>query len=70
MCVITCHNVFNVGPKTTLLPPVWHRDAKRLEWSLLGRNENSMLPDFKLEMLIIMYNLLSLQCWLLIKAFN
>ena len=27
--VIMCHNVFNVWPKTTLLP-VWHRDAKRL----------------------------------------
>ena len=26
--VITCHNVFNVGPKTTLLP-VWPGDAKR-----------------------------------------
>ena len=25
---MTCHNVFNVWPKTTLLP-VWHRDAKR-----------------------------------------
>ena len=25
---MTCHNVFNVWPKTTLLP-VWYRDAKR-----------------------------------------
>ena len=24
--VIMCHNVFNVWPKTTLLP-AWHRDA-------------------------------------------
>ena len=28
--VITCHNVFNMWPKTTLLP-VWPRDAKRLD---------------------------------------
>ena len=26
--VITCHNVFNVWPKATLLLPVWWRDAK------------------------------------------
>ena len=30
VCVITCHSVFNVWPKTTLLP-VWCRDAKRLD---------------------------------------
>ena len=30
MCVITCYNVFNVWPKTTLLP-VWRRDAKILD---------------------------------------
>ena len=29
--VIMCHNVFNVWPKTTLLLPVWPRDAKRLD---------------------------------------
>ena len=29
--MITCHNVFNVWPKTTLLLPVWSRDAKRLD---------------------------------------
>ena len=29
--VITCHNVFNMWPKTTLLLPVWPRDAKRLD---------------------------------------
>ena len=29
--MITCHNVFNVWPKTTLLLPVWPRDAKRLD---------------------------------------
>ena len=28
--MIMCHNVFNVWPKTTLLP-VWPRDAKRLD---------------------------------------
>ena len=27
---ITCHNVFNVWPKTTLLL-LWHRDAKMLD---------------------------------------
>ena len=27
---ITCCNVFNVWPKTSLLP-VWHRGAKRLD---------------------------------------
>ena len=43
--MITCHNVFNVWPKITLLP-VWPRDAKRWdtpEWqreTLLGRNVN------------------------------
>ena len=31
MCVITCPNVFNVCPKTTLLLPVWPRDTKRLD---------------------------------------
>ena len=30
MCVIMCHNAFNVWPKTTLLP-VWPRDATRLD---------------------------------------
>ena len=29
--VITCHNIFNVWPKTTLLLPVWHRDTKKLD---------------------------------------
>ena len=29
--VITCHNVFNVWPKTTLLLPVWPRDLKSLD---------------------------------------
>ena len=28
--MIMCHNVFNVWPKTTLLP-VWPRDSKRLD---------------------------------------
>ena len=27
--MITCHSIFNVGPKTTLLLTAWHRDAKR-----------------------------------------
>ena len=29
--IIFCYNIFNVWPKTTLLLPVWHRDAKRLD---------------------------------------
>ena len=29
--MITCHSVFNVWPKTTLLLPVWPRDAKKLD---------------------------------------
>ena len=29
--MITCHNVFNVLPKTTFPLPVWPRDAKRLD---------------------------------------
>ena len=29
--VITCHNIFNVWPKTTLLLPMWYRDTKRLD---------------------------------------
>ena len=28
--MIICHSVFNVWPKTTVLP-VWPRDAKRLD---------------------------------------
>ena len=31
--MIMCCNVFNVWPKTTLLLPVWPRDAKRLDMS-------------------------------------
>ena len=38
--VIMCHNVFNVWPKTTLLPPVWPRDAKRLDTLLQGKGGN------------------------------
>ena len=34
--VITCHYVLNVWPKTTLLLPVWHRDAKRLDTPAKG----------------------------------
>ena len=48
--VLTCHNVINGWLKTTLLLPVWHRDAKRLDvlcvdsnktvaWLLWGLNE-------------------------------
>ena len=33
--VITCLNVYNLQSKTTLLLPVWHRHAKRLD--ILGR---------------------------------
>ena len=51
--VITCHNVFNVWPKTTLLP-VWPRDGKSLdtpdlddgkyyEWSHLHKIKNMYL---------------------------
>ena len=29
--ITTCHNVFNVWPKATLLLPVWRRDTKRLD---------------------------------------
>ena len=29
--VVTCHNVSNVWPKTTLLLPGWPRDSKRLD---------------------------------------
>ena len=31
--MITCFNVFNVQPKTTILLPVWPRDVKRLDTS-------------------------------------
>ena len=27
----SCHNVFNMWPKTSLLLPVWSRDTKRLD---------------------------------------
>ena len=33
--VITCHDVFHVSPKTTLLLPVWPRDAKRWDTPVL-----------------------------------
>ena len=33
--VITCHSVFNVWPKTTLLP-MWPRDTNRLDTPGLG----------------------------------
>ena len=29
--VIICRNVFSVRPKTTLLLPLWPRDAERLD---------------------------------------
>ena len=32
--MITCCNAFNVWPKTTLLLPAWHRDAKSLDTPL------------------------------------
>ena len=35
--MITCHNVFNVWPKTTLLLPVWPRDTKRLDAPAVSR---------------------------------
>ena len=34
--VIMCHNVFNVWLKTTLLLPMWPRDAERLHTPGLG----------------------------------
>ena len=39
VCVITHHNVFNVGLKTTPLLPVWPRDAKRLDTSDVKSDE-------------------------------
>ena len=39
--VITCHNVFNVRPKTSLLP-LWSRDAKSLDTPAGKRNSNSV----------------------------
>ena len=33
---ITCHNIFNVWPKTTLLLPVWPRTTKRLDTHVRG----------------------------------
>ena len=42
--MIMCHNVFNVWPKTTLLLPVWPRDAKRSDTpvrTLKGRTTTS-----------------------------
>ena len=34
--------VFNMGPKTTLLLPVWPRDPKRLDPPLYGRVKNGV----------------------------
>ena len=44
VCVITCHDVFKVWPKTTLLLPVWPKDAKILE-----------TPEFRLRPYSIWY---------------
>ena len=34
--VITCHNVFNVQPNTTLLLPVWRRNTKSSDTPAIG----------------------------------
>ena len=47
-----CHNVFNVRPKTTVLP-VWTRDAKRLDTPAIGQlqvTEEKALYDIKCEL--------------------
>ena len=41
--VITCHIVFTVWPKTTLLLPVWPRDAKSLD---------TLAKDFQLHAIV------------------
>ena len=51
--VITCHNVFNVQSKTTLLP-VCLRDAKRLDipeyiLALPGKDASPMSPHYAVE---------------------
>ena len=51
--VITCHNVFNVWPKTTLLLPVWPRDAKSLD-----APTHAFLPLFTFSVLISLYRVL------------
>ena len=47
VCVITCHNVFNVWSKTTLLP-VWPSDAKSLDILLLQTVSQSLFDCFHL----------------------
>ena len=47
--MIMCCNVFNVGPKTTLLP-VWCRDAKKLDIPFLPLNfANFVVPKTTLK---------------------
>ena len=43
--MITCFNVFNVWPKTTLLLPVWPRDAKMLDTPAAYPDLERTLPD-------------------------
>ena len=46
-----CCNVFNMWPKTTLVLPVWPRDAKRLDTSMSLRTLKWQVCDPFLEMI-------------------
>ena len=42
--MITCRNVFNVRPKTTLLLPVWPRDTESLQLFSIGGKLSFQFP--------------------------
>ena len=54
--VITCWNIFNVWPKTTLLLPGWPRDAKRLDTPVTVMCLHNKLSVFLLMQVMETYN--------------
>ena len=61
-CVITRYNVFNVWPKTTLLP-VWPRDAKSLDSpALMGRETLRLLKSPALPTIVQKQEYLEMSC--------
>ena len=50
--VVMCCNVFSVWPKTSLLLPVWPRDAKRLDTPVQGNPSQSDLRGWHIDGLV------------------
>ena len=61
VCVITCHNVFNVWPMATLLFPVWPRDAKRLDTPAWRSPRSSSQPSSLTALTSLLGHLLKAQ---------